>query len=156
MMLEQKQHFSIKVETVRSSWNSYIQDFMLVLRIFLAFSLFSQGFFCSVTFVEHMIINLSCLKSCWAVTGKKHKPGKFLPRSQVYVWGSCSFRHSAPHFFIIMTMFLHWHALPHCLLLHRPYSISSLNVSGIFSFISLFMLVAVAWLVSDWAPVRRR
>lgn len=98
---------------------------MFVLRIFLAFSLFSQGFFCSVTFVEHMIINLSRLKSCWAVTGKKHKPGTFLPRSQVYVWGSCSFRHTAPHLSIIMIMFLHWHALPHCLLLHRPYSISS-------------------------------
>lgn len=92
---------------------------MFVLRIFLAFSLFSQGFFCIVTLVEHMIINLSRLKSCWAVTGKKHKPGTFLPRSQVYVWGSCSFRHSAPNFSIIVIMFLHGHALHQCLLLHK-------------------------------------
>lgn len=38
-MLEQKQHFSITVETARTSWKSSNQDFIFVLRIFLAFSL---------------------------------------------------------------------------------------------------------------------
>lgn len=82
-------------------------------------------------------------------------------QGHVYLWvkftseEAFSFHHSAPHF-SISTMFLHWHSLPHCLLLHRPYSIFSLTVSGIFFFISLFMLSPVTWLVSDWAPVRRR
>lgn len=87
MMLEQKQHISITVAIISTRWNSCNQDFFMW-RMFLAFSLFSQGVFSSVTFVEHLIINLSRLKSCWAVTGEKHKPGTCLPLSKIYIWGS--------------------------------------------------------------------
>lgn len=62
--------------------------FFFVLRMFSAFSLFSLGVFSSVIFVEHLIINLSRLKSYWAVTGENHKPGTCLFLSKVYLWGS--------------------------------------------------------------------
>lgn len=60
-----------------------------------------------MTFVKHLIINLSRLKSCWNITGEKHKP-----REKSLPLGKRLFSiNSAPHFSMIST-FLHRHSHP--------------------------------------------